>query len=164
MSNAEQSARERSTVHSTFVIERIYHASPERVFDAWANQDAKSQWFGPPNKPVGSYSLDFRAGGRERLTIQTSAGGPTYSFEALYRDIVPGQRIIYTYEMHRDQDRISVSVATVEIEAHGDGTRLTLTEQGVFLDGLDTPAEREHGTNALMDALGAQVRDGSHGP
>jgi hypothetical protein len=38
-----------------------------------------------------------------------------------------------------------------------------LTEQGVFLDGLDNSAEREHGTNALMDALRAQVEDGGHG-
>ena len=69
-----------------------------------------------------------------------------------------GQRIVYTYDMHRDEARISVSVATVEIEKLGAGTRLTLTEQGVFLDGLDTPAEREHGTGALMDSLGTVLR------
>jgi hypothetical protein len=45
----------------------------------------------------------------------------------------------------------------VEIEPDGDGTRLTLTEQGVYLDGLDTSAAREHGTNVLMDTLGALV-------
>jgi hypothetical protein len=44
--------------------------------------------------------------------------------------------------------------------ADEDSTRLTLTEHGVFLDGLDTPAEREHGTNALMDALGTHLTRG----
>jgi uncharacterized protein YndB with AHSA1/START domain len=101
-------------------------------------------------------------GGREHLSVP-SGGGPVYSFDAVYQDIVPGERIVYTYDMHRDEDRISVSVATIDIEAHGDGTRLTLTEQGVFLDGLDDPAAREHGTNALMDALGAQVENADHG-
>jgi uncharacterized protein YndB with AHSA1/START domain len=162
VSHAEQTPRERSTVHSTFVIERIYDASPKRVFDAWADQAAKSKWFGPPEKPAGSYSLDFREGGREHLTIQTGDGGPAYSFDAVYQDIVPGKRILYTYDMHRDEERISVSVATVEIEAHDDGTRLALTEQGVFLDGLDSPAEREHGTNVLMDTLGALLEVGGH--
>ena len=38
------------------------------------------------------------------------------------------------------------------------GTQLTLTEQGVFLDGLDTSAEREHGTNILMDTLGSYLQ------
>jgi uncharacterized protein YndB with AHSA1/START domain len=156
MSTTEQTASERSSaVHSTFVIERTYNASPQRVFDAWADPGAKTQWFGPSEKPAGSYSLEFHEGGREHLSIPTPAG--MYSFDAVYQDIVPGQRIVYTYDMHRDDARISVSVATVEIEPVADGTRLTLTEQGVFLDGSDTPAEREHGTNALMDALGASV-------
>jgi uncharacterized protein YndB with AHSA1/START domain len=163
VSYTEQTPRERSTVHSKFVIERTYDAPPKQVFDAWADQAAKSKWFGPPEKPPGSYSLDFREGGREHLAMQTSDDGPTYSFDAVYQDIVPGRRIVYTYDMHRDEDRISVSVAAVEIEAHEQGTRLTLTEQGVFLDGLDSPAEREHGTNVLMDTLGAFLEGGAHG-
>jgi uncharacterized protein YndB with AHSA1/START domain len=156
VSQTEQSATGRSTTHATFVIERTYDASPERVFDAWANPEAKTRWFGPAEKPVGAYTLDFREGGREQLAIP-QADGPEYTFEALYTDIVPGERIVYTYDMHRDDRRISVSVATVEIEAAGSGTRLTLTEQGVYLDGLDDSASREHGTNVLMDMLGALV-------
>ena len=62
-----------------------------------------------------------------------------------------------TYEIYRDDARISVSVATIEFEAAGTGTKLTMTEQGVFLDGLDTPAEREHGTRELLDTLAAHV-------
>jgi uncharacterized protein YndB with AHSA1/START domain len=148
---------DRSTAHSTFVVERTYEAEPARVFEAWSDPAAKTRWFGPPQKPEGAYSLDFQIGGREHLRIEQAAG-PTYTFDAVYQDIVPGQRIIYTYEMHRGAERISVSVATVEIEELGAGTRLTLTEQGVFLDGLDTPAEREHGTNALMDTLGTALQ------
>jgi len=134
------------------VIERTYDASPERVFDAWSDPAAKARWFGPPEKPEGAYSLDFRVGGSEHLSIALP-DGPVYSFDAVYQDIVAGQRIVYTYDMHKDQARISVSVATIENEGLGAGTQLTLTEQGVFLDGLDTSAEREHGTNVLMDTL-----------
>jgi uncharacterized protein YndB with AHSA1/START domain len=158
MSQTEQSAGERSTTHSTFVIERTYAASRQRVFDAWATPAAKTLWFGPPEKPEGAYTLDFREGGREHLSIPMPDGAPAYSFDALYQDIVPGERIVYTYDMHRGEQRISVSVATVEIEAVEEGTRLTLTEQGVFLDGLDTSQAREHGTTVLMDNLGAQVQ------
>jgi uncharacterized protein YndB with AHSA1/START domain len=156
VSQTGQTTEERSTTHATFVIERTYDAPPQRVFDAWADPAAKTQWFGPPNKPKDAYSLDFREGGREHLAIPMP-DGPEYSFDAIYQDIVPGRRIVYTYDMHRGEQRISVSVATVEIEPDGDSTRLTLTEQGVFLDGLDTSAAREHGTNVLMDTLGALV-------
>ena len=162
MSQTEQTIEERSTKHATFVIERTYDAPSQRVFDAWADQAAKAQWFGPPEKPEGAYSLDFREGGCEHLAIPMD-NGPEYSFDAVYQDIVPGRRIVYTYDMHRDEQRISVSVATVEIEPNGTGTRLTLTEQGVFLDGLDTSAAREHGTNVLMDTLGALVEGAGGG-
>ena len=73
-------------------------------------------------------------------------GGPVYTYEATYRDIVPGERIVYGYVMDADDTLISVSVTTVEFAPAPSGTTLTFTEQGVFLDGADTPAIREKGT------------------
>jgi uncharacterized protein YndB with AHSA1/START domain len=157
VSDTDQAAVERSTTQSTFVIERTYDASPRRVFDAWADPLAKAQWFGPPEKP--DYSLDFRVGGREHLAVRTPDGS-IFTLDAVYQDIVPERRIIHAYDMHKDDVRISVSLATVEIEPRGEGTRLTLTEHGVYLDGHDTPQQREHGTIELMDALGAFVQSG----
>jgi uncharacterized protein YndB with AHSA1/START domain len=154
VSYTDQTAAERSTTHSTFVIERTYDASPQRVFDAWADPAAKAQWFGPSDKP--DYSLEFRVGGREHFTAQ-GPDGARYTLDAVYQDIVLGRRIIHAYDMLRDDVRISVSLATIEIEAHGDGARLTLTEHGVYLDGHDTPEQREHGTNAMIDALAAYL-------
>lgn len=155
MSQTEQAA-EHSTIHSTFVIERTYDAPPQRVFDAWADPAAKAQWFGPSGQPKDAHSMEFRVGGREHLTVQVG-DGPAFSYDAVYQDIVPGQRIIYAYDMHNGDTRISVSLAVVELEAHGAGTRLTLTEHGVYLDGHDTPAQREDGTIGLMQALGKYV-------
>jgi uncharacterized protein YndB with AHSA1/START domain len=160
VSQAEQTVGERSTVHSTFVIERTYAASTRRVFDAWADPAAKTKWFGPPEKPAGTYSLEFREGGREHLSMAMPDNGPLYIYDAVYQDIVPGKRIVYAYDVHKNEDRISVSLTTVEIEAAGEGTRLTLTEHGVFLDGHDDPAEREHGTTVLIDTLGAHLDGG----
>ncbi len=157
MNTTEKPTSERSVVHSTFAIERIYPATPERVFAAWSDQAAKMQWFGPREKPADSYSLDFREGGREHLSVSTP-DGVVYRFDAVFADIVPLQRIVHTYDMHRNDARISVSVATIEFEAVADATRLTLTEQGVFLDGLDTSAEREHGTRAMLDALATHLQ------
>ena len=36
---------ERSVIHSTFVIERSYSATPERVFSAFADPAKKRRWF-----------------------------------------------------------------------------------------------------------------------
>ena len=151
-----------STDHATFVIERTYAAAPGRVFDAWASKQAKSNWFGPKEDPPQGWELDFRIGGQERFAV-TLDDGTRYSYDALYQDIVSEQRIVYTYEMYRDDVRISVSVSTVELLAAEGGTALTYTEQGVFLDGHDTAAAREHGTRELLDALGESIEHGVAG-
>jgi uncharacterized protein YndB with AHSA1/START domain len=87
----------------------------------------------------------------------TIEGGPSYTYDAVYQDIVQDERIVSTYDMTLNGERISVSVATVEFASEGSGTRLTLTEQGVFLDGLDKVEDREHGTRELLDKLAEVV-------
>ncbi len=148
---------ERSVDHGEFTIERSYDAPPSRVFAAWATPEAKGRWFvGPDDWESSDHDLDFRVGGREHLS-GGEEGGTGYSYDALYWDIVPDERIVSTYEMYQGDARISVSVATIELKPEGEGTRLVYTEQGAFLDGLDTPEAREQGTGGLLDALGKAV-------
>jgi uncharacterized protein YndB with AHSA1/START domain len=139
----------------TFVIERTYDLPVARVFGAWADPLLKARWFAGSADALGAgYDLDFRVGGRE-INRGGPPGGPLYTYVSEFRDIVPEQRIIYTYEMYVDENRISVSVATVQFHSEASSTRLVLTEQGVFLDGHDTVAQREEGTRSLLDSLAA---------
>jgi len=147
----------RSAAHATFAIERSYDASPARVFAAWADANAKAQWFGPSGEQ--EHKLDFREGGREHF--DAAVGGAVYAYDALYEDIVEDERIVYTYNMCRDGVRMSVSVTTVELTTDGAETHLRYTEQGVFLDGNDTPELREHGTAELLDKLGEALARGA---
>jgi uncharacterized protein YndB with AHSA1/START domain len=150
----------RSVTHATFVIQREYDSAPATVFGAWSDPKAKADWFvGPDDWGPNEYALDFRVGGRE-FNRGGPKGGPIHTYEARYYDIVPNERIIIAYDLHLDERRISVSLATVEFKAEGKGTRLTFTEQGAFLDGYDNAAEREHGTGELLDALGRALKTG----
>lgn len=146
---------ERSVKHATFTIERTYPASPKRVFSAWSQPAAKLRW--SSCHEGATHELDFRVGGQE-LYRGGPPGGPIYTNNTRYQDIVPDQRIVFTYEMRRDDTRISVSVVTVEFEPSGAGTRMTFTEQGAFLDGHDAPAHREHGTKVALDELGKALQ------
>jgi len=147
---------ERSVVHATFTIERTYPASPARVFAAWADPKIKSRWFGAPDDNSATRQFEFRVGGRE-YSAGKAPNGSTYTFDVLYQDIVPDQRIIYTYQMELDGKRISVSVASIELKPSGSGTHMKVTELGAYLDGLDNSAQREQGTNWLMDKLGEEL-------
>jgi len=152
--------RERSVEHANFVVERTYDASPSRVFAAWADPAAKARWLGADDAFADDeFELDFRVGGRERR--RGSAGDQVYTVEAHYQDIVPDERIVYSYDVRFDEQRISVSLSTVELAPAGGGTRLTYTEQGAFLDGLDTPDQREQGMGGLLEALGRYLESDS---
>ena len=72
----------------------------------------------------------------------------------MLQDIVPNERIVSTDDMRLDDRRISVSLATMQLEPVGAGTRVTYTEQGAFLDGFDDPEVRGQGNADLLDALG----------
>lgn len=150
---------ERSAQHSTFTIERTFGASPARVFAAWSSRDAKAHWFrGTTGKwKALDRELDFRVGGREYVRGQW-IDGPVSTFEARYQEIVPNQRIVYIYDMHLDEKRISISLATVQFKPEGAGTKLIVTEQGAFLDGYDDAGSRERGTGSLLDNLEAAIR------
>jgi uncharacterized protein YndB with AHSA1/START domain len=146
---------DRSTVHDTFTVDRHYEAAPGRVFQAFADPSAKAMWFGgPPSTTSEDASFEFREGGRETL-VTVMDDGTRFGFSATYADIVPDERIVYTYEMTMNGRRISVSVATVEIApGAAGGADLRITEQGVYLDGLDRPEMRRQGTEELLGALG----------
>lgn len=142
-----------SVVHHTFTVERRYKASPSRVFAAWSSAEEKAKWFhGNEERSRDPLQLDFRVGGRERASGVTKRGTRT-TYEALYLDIVPDERIILTYWMNLDGTPISASLQTVELAAEGAGTRLTFTEQDAFLDGFDGAASREEGTRILLEQI-----------
>src|SRR5215469_14038081 len=150
---------QRSVIHDTFSITRNYPATPAQVFSAFASPEAKAIWADDSSLEASDpdavqTEFEFRIGGHERFGFKND--GKTYQYDAVYYDIVPGQRIIYSYEMYADDARISVSVATLEFAKVADGTALTYTEQGAFLDGIDGPeagALRKGGTEEMLDSL-----------
>jgi uncharacterized protein YndB with AHSA1/START domain len=87
--------------------------------------------------------MDVRPGGREYMKGRWETGVVS-TFDAVYYDVVADERIVYAYEVHLDDRKISVSLATLELKAAGTDTRLVMTEQGAFLDGYDDAGSREH--------------------
>jgi uncharacterized protein YndB with AHSA1/START domain len=146
-----------TVIHADFTIERQYDSTPAQTFSAFADPELKGQWFAVPASWENRiFELDFRVGGSE-VNSGEAAGGTVHTFRSRYHDIVPGERIVFAYDLLADERLMSVSLTTVEFFAAEGGTRLVFTEQGAFFDGLDDPAGREHGTGKLLDALGERL-------
>jgi uncharacterized protein YndB with AHSA1/START domain len=155
-------AAARTVSHGTFTIERELPYPPARVFAAWADPKAKAQWFAAPKDACKEVvrRQEFRVGGKERLRGEWN-NGRTSDFHCVYQDIVQDRRIVYSYNMYVNDEKISVSLATIEFEPAGKGTKLILTEQGAYLDGgIDGHASREQGTRGLIANLEKVLADG----
>ncbi|HTF62709.1 MAG TPA: SRPBCC family protein [Edaphobacter sp.] len=155
--------QEQSVIHSTFVIERSYPATPERVFAAFADPAKKRRWFAEGNHhEVEHYELDFRVGGTERARFRfkkegTPLKGIACTNDTTYQDIVPNRRVVFASTMSVDEKRISASLATLELLSSETGTDLIFTHQGAFFEGADGPEMREAGWRKLLEQLTEEV-------
>ena len=138
-----------------FTIERRFRQSPDQTFQAFADPDLRQRWFRVPDSWTDTeWSLDFRVGGGE-LNAGRDHRGTHHLFRCHFHDIIDGERIVFAYDMLLDGRLTSVSLTTIELRPDDGDTHLIFTEHGAFLDGLEDPAERAHGTGLLLDTLEA---------
>jgi uncharacterized protein YndB with AHSA1/START domain len=146
---------EHSIVHATFTLERSYPVPTQRVFQAWADPGLKARWFAEDST---RYQMDFRPNGIERNGAEHD--GKAITWETLYREIVPNERIVYTSVLSEDDTVVTASLTTVEFTDDGPTTSLVLTETGAYLDGKEQPAWREEGTGDWLNSLGRHLAAG----
>ena len=155
---------DRSVTHSTFVVERNYPASPQKVFAAFADPSQKRRWFTAGDKrETVEFVMDFRVGGNERAVYRFKPGtqfaGTLLTNHTNYQDIVPNQRIVVAYTMSMADRRFSASLATFELVPAGTGTSLIFTDQGAYFEGSDGPQIRKQGWEKLLEQLAAELAE-----
>ena len=147
-----------SAAHTSFVIERNFSVSPQAVFLAWTDPEAKRSWSDCHAEHTTHYSLDFVVYGRESHRV-VYPDGKMQHIEKVFFDIVPAQRIVFSYDISVDGKRLSASLVTVDLIATGKGTHMVYTEQLVYLDGHEDRELRMRGTEEGLDRLGQALRE-----
>lgn len=97
--------------------------------------------------------MDFRIGGQEVLHGRFNESGMETLFEARFHVIEPAKRLVYAYDLHHSGRFHSVTLSSLELAAEGDKTRVSYTEQIVFLYGNDGTADRRHSTGIQFDMI-----------
>jgi uncharacterized protein YndB with AHSA1/START domain len=152
---------DRSVIHSTFVIERSYPATPERVFRAFSDPAQKRRWFVEgDHHDVEHFEMDFRVGGRELARFRFKEGTPlkgvVCTSTTTYQDIVPNSRVVLASTMSIHEKNFSASLVTIELLPSGTGTDVVFTHQGAFFEGADGPQRREEGWRKLAEKLAGE--------
>lgn len=142
-SNAEPSAR------PSLSLTRRFNAPPEKVYAAWADPEKLIQWFGPASVEAGSVKadIDLRAGGR--YCISFNANGNYNEVGGVYREVVPNERLVFTWAWHSTPERESLVSISIRSEAAG---TLLIFKHEQFADATARD-NHERGWNELFAKL-----------
>jgi uncharacterized protein YndB with AHSA1/START domain len=129
---------------------RVFDAPRELVFEAHSSCEHMSNWWGPRKYEFASCEVDFRPGGKWRI-VHSSPGEEDQGFRGEFREIVPPERIVWTFEWEGLPGHISVETLTLE---ESDG-KTTVTANAVY----DSVEDRDGMLQTGMEEGAAETYD-----
>jgi uncharacterized protein YndB with AHSA1/START domain len=149
------------TGEKQFTITRVFDAPREMIWRAWTDPDEAAAWWHPRGvvTPRESVELDVRPGGRYRYTM-IAPDGSEYPTVGTYREVVPLERLVFTWGSPGDPDEI-MPLITIDLADHGElgeQTRMTF-----HLDGIaGSPGDENvyDGWASAFDVLDERLGDG----
>jgi uncharacterized protein YndB with AHSA1/START domain len=152
------------------LIERVFDAPREKVWDAWTSPEQVKKWWGPKDFTAPSIRSDFREGGTYLWAMQ-SPDGQVYWSTGTFHEIVPHERLVVTDSFADEKGNIVPAShygmpgdfplemeVTVTFEDVEDGkTKLTLRHAGMPAGEHGDMAEA--GWNQSLDKLAAVLAE-----
>jgi uncharacterized protein YndB with AHSA1/START domain len=154
-----------TTPQDAVVIERLFDAPPEVIWRMWTDPECYAAWYGPRGATVPSAEMDVRVGGSRLVAMRMETPGGTREmwFTGEYLEVDSPRRLVYTEAMAdaavlspaamgMPADHPILTEITVELEAVGERTHMTMTHAGIP---SDSPGAM--GWNMAFDELAAQL-------
>lgn len=112
----------------TLVIERELAASPYQVYKAWTDPSTLATWWGPEGFKLEDYTLDVEPSGHYRVRM-VAPNGERFVCSGVYRELVPNERVVFTFAWEADGKRGHETEITVTFEHAGKTTRMRFVQQ-----------------------------------
>ena len=151
-SNSRQIGKMTLTVPSDreIVLTRTFDAPRRLVWEALTRPEHVPQWWGPRGTTMLVDKMDLRPGGAWRF-VSRGPDGSEHGFRGEYREIVPLERIVQTFEWEGLPGHISVETLTLEER----DARTTITGTSVF----DSVEDRDGMLQSGMETGAAETYD-----
>jgi uncharacterized protein YndB with AHSA1/START domain len=139
-------------------LSRSFAAPRDRVFRAFTAPAQLAKWWGPKGFTVPACTMDVRAGGTWH-TVMRSPEGKDHIVSGVYREIIPPERLVFTWAWEEDGARGHETIVTIELFETPGGTRLELTH-GTF-ENEDSRDRHRHGWSGCFDCLEQALAEGA---
>ena len=148
------------------VIERIFEASVDLIWQMWTDSEHFNKWYGPQGFSVPVATMELRVGGKRLICMASPDGSMKMWTTGEYVEIVPNERLVYT-ESPADENGKLVSPAamgmpegyptttevTVILEDLGGRTKMLMTHAG-----MPAGSGAEGGWNQAFDKLADHIK------
>ncbi|MFN7022960.1 MAG: SRPBCC family protein [Pseudorhizobium sp.] len=115
---------------NTVRLHRVIAAKPEKVCRAFLEPDAVASWLPPYGYLCTVHELDAKVGGKHRMSFRNFTTGNSHSFGGEYKELVPGERLVYT-DRFDDSNLPGEMTITVVLKAVSVGTEMLIEQNGV---------------------------------
>ena len=129
------------------VIERIFDASVDLIWQMWTQPDPFKEWYGPEGFTVPVAEMDVRVGGKRLVCLESPDGSMKMWMTGEYVEVVSNERLVYTDSMSDENGNVvspsamgmpeghpETTEVTVLFEDIGGRTKMTMTHAGVAAD------------------------------
>jgi uncharacterized protein YndB with AHSA1/START domain len=117
-------------VPNTVQFHRVLRATPERVYRAFIDPDAKVRWL-PPHGFTGKvHHLDARVGGSYKMSFTNFTSGKSHSFGGEFLELVPNERLRWT-DRFDDPNLPGEMTTTVTLKKVSVGIEVNIVQAGI---------------------------------
>lgn len=126
-------------------IQRTFDASPAEVYDCLTKPEYLQRWSSPDGFAITREEGEIHAGSRWRICMR-GADGKDLWLGGMYRELVPGRRVVYTHQW--EEPGSPETVVDIALREHGGKTELTFVQDG-FKSTSDRDGHKEGWTQCF---------------
>jgi uncharacterized protein YndB with AHSA1/START domain len=115
---------------STVRFHRVLKATPERVYRAFIDPDAKVKWLPPHGFTAKMHHSDARVGGTYKMSFTNFTSGKSHSFGGEYRELTPHELLRWT-DRFDDANLPGEMTVTVRLKKVSVGTEVEIVQEGI---------------------------------
>ena len=115
-------------IDRVLTITRLFDAPRALVWQAWTDPKHAMNWWGPRDYPAREVAMDVRVGGRWRHCLRSTATGADLWHGGVFREVVPPERLVFTFAWDEEGERGIENVVTITFTAQGRKTLMNFRQ------------------------------------